>query len=100
VIVQRQFVAVDLDIVAVIFLHQVHGHDVGHRHVGVCGVAEDVPGHHPPGHLHGLAVGVDELGPEGRIHHPVCIAGGICVQIDVICAVIRAGAHPLPDGRI
>jgi len=100
VIVQRKLVAIDLDVIAVILFHQVHGHDIGHRHVRVCRRTKDVAGHHPPGHLQRLPVGVEKLDTKGRVHDSVGIAGGIGVQVCVVGAMIRAGAHPLPDGRI
>src|SRR5215469_11997204 len=61
VVVQRQLISKLPDRLAVVLLHQVQGHRIGQWDIQVNRIAINVPAHHPPRELDGLAEGVFEL---------------------------------------
>ena len=99
-IMQRQLVAVLSNAITVIFFHQVHGDGIGVGHIGIASRRKNTPAHHPPGQLHRLAVGVDQLIAEGRVHHPVGIASRIGVEPGMVIAMVAGHIHAIPDGGV
>ena len=100
VIMKGQFIAVATERLPMILLHEVQGHDIGDGDVLVRRVSKNIPRHHPPGELHRLAVGIDQLRSEGRVHDSKTVPGRVGIKIGFIRALVSCDIHRFPDRRI